>query len=183
MTIYVSNFILLIFMVSCLWVNSSSTSCSIFPSLNCSCFQSDADLHVSLPIKTYSHLHCQGNALTKKTFQSPFGVDFKYQNRFRTISLEFSIDKRLEIQTNQFNSLAMLSSQTDPQAQIEISLRFYGFTHFKFHPQSLTSTIFQSKHQNKRLWLHFIPATSKSLHQVVALSQGEFHMINNTFFI
>jgi len=140
-----------------------STSCSIFPSLNCSCFQSNFDLSLPLPIKSYSHLYCQGNSLNKRTFQSPFGLDFKYQNRFRTISIEFFVKNSIEIETNQFDSLSMLFSQTDNNAQIEISIRFSGFTHIKFHNQSLTSNIFQRKHQNKRLSLHFLPTTSNSI--------------------
>ncbi|CAF1085906.1 unnamed protein product [Adineta steineri] len=142
---------------------NSSTSCSIFPLLNCSCFQSNLDLNHPSPIKIYSHLHCQGNSLNKKTFQQPFGSDFKNQNHFRTISIEFFLEKKIEIQTNQFDSLSMLFSQTDAHAQIEISLRFNHFTHIKFHKQSITSNIFQRKHQNKRLWLHFIPKIPKSI--------------------
>lgn len=137
---------------------SSSTSCSIFPLLNCSCFQSNIDLNSSLSRKTYSHLYCQGNSLTEKTFQSPFGSDFKYQNHFQTVSIEFSNEENFEIQSNQFDSLAMLFSQTDINTQIDIYLRFNGFNHITFHKYALTSTIFQQKHQNKRLWLHLIPA-------------------------
>ena len=137
---------------------NSSASCSIFPSLNCSCFQSNIDLNSPLPIKTYSHLYCQGNSLNKKTFQSPYGSDFVNQNRFQTISIEFFLKNHVEIQTNQFDSLSMLFSQTDNHALIEISIRFNGFNHITLHRQSITSNIFQKKHQNKHLWLRFIPA-------------------------
>ncbi len=109
-------------------------------------------------MKTYSHLYCQGNSLTKKTFQSPFGSDFKHQTHFHTVSIEFNNENRIEIQSNQFDSLAMLFSETNIDAQIDIYLRFNGFNHITFHKHSLTSTIFQRKHQNKRLWLHLIPA-------------------------
>ncbi len=137
---------------------SPSTCCSIFASLNCSCFQSNVDLNSSSSMKTYSHLYCQGNSLTKKTFQSPFGSDFKHQTHFRTVSIELNNENRIEIQSNQFDSLAMLFSETNIDAQIDIYLRFNGFNHITFHKHSLTSTIFQRKHQNKRLWLHLIPA-------------------------
>ncbi len=135
------------------------TSCSIFLSLNCSCFQSDFDLSISSPIKVYSHLYCQGNLLNKKTFQSPFGFDFKNQNRFRTISIEFSHQNQYEIHSNQFDSLALLFSQTHDHAKIEISIRFKDFNKIIFHKQSLTSNIFQPKHHQKHLTLHFIPKT------------------------
>ena len=158
----------------------SSTTCSIFPSLNCSCFQSDSDLRVPLPIKTYSHLHCKGNSLNKKTFQSPYGSDFKYQNRFQTISIEFFLKNQIEILTNQFDSLSMLFSQTEIDAQIEISIRLNGFTHIKLNKQSLTSNIFQRKHQNKRLSLHFLPTTSNSI-QVNSYFLTIFLIINNIF--
>jgi len=138
----------------------SSTSCSIFPSLNCSCFQSNIDLNSSLSRKTYSHLYCQGSSLNEKTFHSPFGSDFKHQNHFRTVSIEFSNKNNIEIQSNQFDSLAMLFSETPIDAQIDIYLRFNGFTHITFHKHSLTSSIFQRKHQNKRLWIHLIPSRS-----------------------
>jgi hypothetical protein len=136
-----------------------STSCSIFLSLNCSCFQSNFDLNLSLPIKTYSHLYCQGNILNKKIFQPPFGFDFKNQNRFRTISFEFFLKNDVEIHSNHFDSLSLLFSQTDKDAKIEISIRFNGFNHITFYKQSLTSNIFHQKHHNKHLSLHFIPKT------------------------
>ena len=153
-----SNLLILIPILINLSLVSTSTSCSIFPSLNCSCFQSNIDLNTSSSRKIYSHLYCQGNSLTEKTFQSPFGSDFKYQNNFRTISLEFTNDDLIEIHSNQFDPLAMLFSETNFNAQIEIYLRFIGFRHIVFDKQSLTSTIFQRKHQNKRLWIHLIPA-------------------------
>ena len=137
-----------------------STSCSIFPSLNCSCFQSDSDLILSLPIKTYSHLHCHGSSFNKKTFQPPYGFDFQIQNRFRTVSIEFSPKKQVEIPTNQFNPLSMLFTETDDNAQIEISIRFNGFSQIKFNKQSFTSNMFHRKHQNKHLWLRLIPTIS-----------------------
>ncbi len=139
---------------------SSSTLCSIFPSLNCSCFQSNIDLNTSSSIKTYSHLYCQGKFLTDKTFQSLFGLDFKYQNHFRTISIEFINENRFEIQSNQFDTLAMLFSETDFDVPIDIYLRFIGFDHITFQERSLTSNMFQRKHQNRRLWIHLIPARS-----------------------
>jgi hypothetical protein len=155
-----SNLLIFLAILILLPLVSSSTSCSIFPSLNCSCFQSNVDLNSSSSIKTYSHLYCHGNSLTKKTFQSPFGFDFKHQTHFRTVSIELNNENRIEIQSNQFDSLAMLFSETNIDAQIDIYLRFNGFNHITFHKHSLTSTIFQRKHQNKRLWLHLIPARS-----------------------
>jgi hypothetical protein len=125
--------------------------------LNCSCYQSNSDLNLSLPIKSYSHLYCEGNILNKKTFQSPFGFDFKTQNRFRTISIEFFLKNNVEIQSNHFDSLSLLFSQTNIDEQIEISIRFNNFNHIIFNKQSFTSNIFQDKHQNKHLSLHFIP--------------------------
>ena len=92
---------------------NSSTSCSIFLSLNCSCFQSNADLNVSLPMKIYSHLFCHGYSLDNKTFEYPFGYDFSVQNYFHTISMTFFLKNRVEIQSNQFDSLAILFSQTN----------------------------------------------------------------------
>lgn len=136
---------------------NNSRCCSIFLSLNCSCYQSNIDLESLLPIKTYSHLYCQGNSLNKKTFQSPFGLDFSNQNRFRTISIEFDFKKSVEIHSNQFNSLSLLFSQTNKDAKIEISIRFINFTKILLNKQSLTSKIFQEKHQNRHLSLHFIP--------------------------
>jgi hypothetical protein len=106
------NWNLLILMVISFSLVSSSTSCSIFPSLNCSCFQSNIDLNKSSLIKTYSHLYCQGKSLTDRTFQSPFGSDFNYQNHFRTVSIEFINENQFEIQSNQFDTLAMLFSET-----------------------------------------------------------------------
>jgi hypothetical protein len=111
-------------------------------------------------MKTYSHLYCQGNSLNEKTFQSPFGSDFKYQNHFRTVSIEFTNENHLEIQSNQFDTLAMLFSETNFDVPIDIYLRFIGFDHIAFQNRSLTSTIFQQKHQNRRLWIHLIPARS-----------------------
>jgi hypothetical protein len=111
-------------------------------------------------IKIYSHLYCQGKFLTKKTFQYPFGSDFKYQNHFRTISIEFINDNQIEIQSNQFDTLAMLFSETNFDIPIDIYLRFIGFNHIAFQERSLTSNIFQRKHQNRRLWIHLIPTRS-----------------------
>jgi hypothetical protein len=157
---YYSNILIFVPLLMIFPLVSSSTSCSIFVSLNCSCFQSNVDLNTSLPIKTYSHLYCQGTSLTERTFQSPFGVDFKHQNHFRTVSIEFSIENRVEIRSNQFDSLAMLFSETNVNVPIDINLRFNGFTHITFAQESLTSTIFQRKHQTKRLWLNLIPIRS-----------------------
>lgn len=134
-----------------------STICSIYSSLNCSCYQSEYDLYHQLPMKTYSHLFCQGNSLTKKTFQPPFGSDFFIHNRFRTIALEFFLDHHIEIHRNQFDSLALLFSQTDSNAQIEISIRLNGFTRIQFHEQSMNSNLFQKKHHKKQFSLHLTP--------------------------
>lgn len=137
----------------------------MFPSLNCSCFQSNNDLNINISKPIYSHLYCQGKSLTEKTFQFPFGSDFKYQNNFRTVSIEFSDEDIFEIHSKQFDPLAMLFSETDINAQIDIHLRFNGFNHITFHKYALTSTIFQKKHQHKRLWIHLIP-TRNNLSQV-----------------
>ncbi|CAF1209821.1 unnamed protein product [Rotaria sordida] len=138
---------------------NSTTSCSVFLSLNCSCFQSNIDLNLSLPTTIYSHLYCQGYSLNKNTFQSPFGYHYYYQNRFRTISLEFFLKNKVEIHSNQFDSLSTLFSQTDNDAEIELSIRFNGFTHITFNKYSLTSKTFHQKHYRKNLRLHFIPIT------------------------
>ncbi|UJR24785.1 hypothetical protein I4U23_006160 [Adineta vaga] len=159
----------------------SSTTCSIFPSLNCSCFQSNYDLTSTLPIKIYSHLYCKGNILTKNTFQSPFGSDYKHQNRFRTISIEFLHEKQIEIHTNQFDSLAMLFSLTEKTAQIELSLRFNNFTYIKFNKQAITSNIFQKKHQNIRLWLYFQPTTDSNQINSGDDNLDQFQFSQNSF--
>lgn len=141
-----------------------SRICSIYRSLNCSCFQSDNDLLNNSPIKTYSHLHCQGISLNKKTFQSPFGSDFYKQNRFRTISLEFFLnDEEVEIGRNQFNSLSLLTSQTEATVQIEISIRLNGFRRILFKEESINSHMFHHKHQRKHFSLHLTP---KALHHI-----------------
>ncbi|CAF1091279.1 unnamed protein product [Rotaria sp. Silwood1] len=168
-----SNILILLSILIIFPLVNSSTSCSIFPLLNCSCFQSNIDLNPTSIIKTYSHLYCQGNSLTEKTFQSPFGYDFKYQNHFRTVSIEFFIENHIEIQSNQFDSLSMLFSETDNNDQIDIFLRFNGFKHITFHNHSLTSRIFQKRPQNKRLWIHLIPMRSN-------LTQIEFDEENST---
>jgi len=162
------NLIILILFLIIFPLVYCSTSCSIFPSLNCSCFQSNIDLNSSLSRKTYSHLYCHGSLLNEKTFYSPFGSDFKYQNHFRTVSIEFSNENNIEIQSNQFDSLAMLFSETNIDAEIDIYLRFNRFRHITFHKHSLTSSIFQRKHQNKRLWIHLIPVRS-NLTEVIYL--------------
>lgn len=136
----------------------SSTSCSIFPLLNCSCFQSSTDLNSDSLIKTYSHLYCQGNSLTEQIFQPPFGPDFSYQKHFRTVSIEFFSANRIEIQENQFDSLALLFSETNNNDQVNVILRFDGFSHITFHKNSLTSKIFQEKPQNKHLSIYLIPS-------------------------
>ncbi|CAF0840890.1 unnamed protein product [Adineta ricciae] len=176
MNINLSNSIIFNIIVLFLLCSSvkSSTSCSIFPSLNCSCFQSNLDLTSTLPIKTYSHLYCQGTSLDQNTFQSPFGLDFKHQNRFRTVSIQFFLKQKVEIITNQFDALAMLFSLTESSAQIEVTLHFNGFQRIKFHPQAITSNIFQRKHQNTRLKLHFIPETNSN-----QLFTGEDNSMNN----
>ncbi|CAF3927507.1 unnamed protein product [Rotaria magnacalcarata] len=142
-------------------IKNSATSCSIFLSLNCSCFQSNFDLNFTLPLKTYSHLYCQGNSLNEKTFKSPFGFDFQNQ-RFRTISIEFFLKNQVEIRSNHFDSLSILYSQTNDDADIELSIRFIGFTHITFNKYSISSNIFQRKHYKKHLWLHFIPITTNN---------------------
>ncbi|KAG0421875.1 hypothetical protein DMUE_6259, partial [Dictyocoela muelleri] len=109
-----------------------STSCSIFVSLNCSCFQSESDLHSSLPNPTYSHLYCQANLARKSRFTFILGSDLQYQNRFRTVSIELFAEDQLEIQSNQFDNLSLLFSRTNVDAQIEISIRFTGFTQLIF---------------------------------------------------
>ncbi|CAF1268149.1 unnamed protein product [Rotaria sp. Silwood1] len=154
MNINILNIIVLLIIIN------SVTSCSIFLSLNCSCFESNIDLNISLPIKIYSHLYCHGNSLTKDTFQSPFGFDFQNQNHFRTISIEFFLKNQVEIYSYQFDSLSKLFSQTNNDAKIELSIRFNHFTHITFKKYSLTSKIFNEKHHKKHLWLHFIPTTS-----------------------
>ncbi|UJR23995.1 hypothetical protein I4U23_026961 [Adineta vaga] len=167
------NILLIFFIVPLV---SSSTNCSIFLSLNCSCFQSNIDLNYSLPIRTYSHLVCQGNSLNEKTFQAPFGSDFSLQNSFRTVSLEFTNENHLEIYSNQFDSLAILFSQTNSDVEIEIFLRFNGFSQITFHEYSLTSRIFQEKHENKRLWIHLIPGR-KNLTDL----ENQFYFLPNCF--
>ncbi|CAF2441927.1 unnamed protein product [Rotaria sp. Silwood2] len=171
--LFYSNILVLLSILIIFPLVYSSTSCSIFPLLNCSCFQSNVDLNSILLIKTYSHLYCQGNSLTEKTFQSPFGVDFKDQNHFRTVSIEIFTEDRLEIQSNQFDSLSMLFSETNDNDKIDIFLRFNGFKHITFHNHSLTSTIFQQRPQNKRLWINLIPMINN-------LTQIEFDEENFT---
>ena len=139
------------FVILCQFV-CFGNSCSIFPSLNCSCFQSNLD-----STSTYSHLYCQGNLLTDKTFQSPYGSDFRRENYFRTISIEIRHENHLEIRSNHFDSLAMLFSGTNLHVPIDVSLRFIGFETITFHEKSLTSSIFQRKHQTKRLHIYLIP--------------------------
>lgn len=136
-----------------------STSCSIFVSLNCSCFQSntpDTELLVSL---TYSHLYCQGETLSKEPLQWALGVDRSEYNRFRTISIELTIEDHLEVSTNQFDGLAFLFSATELDIQVEISLRFTRFTRLTFEKESLTSRMFHTDHRNRRLSLTFVPLT------------------------
>lgn len=147
---------LLLISFSLIW---SCQCCSIFPSLNCSCFQSNSTIEI------YSHLYCQGHSLTRDTFQSPFGSDYLHQNQFRTVSIEFSNNSELEIHSNQFDSLSMLFSKTHSQYPIELSLRFTEFDHISFASNSLTSKIFQENHPDRRLSLHLIPRR-KNLTQV-----------------
>lgn len=139
---------------------TNATPCSIFLSLNCSCFQSNFDLNLFLPIKSYSHLYCKGNYLTRETFQSPVGLNFLNQTRFRTISIEFFLKNQVEIHSNQFDSLSNLFYDTNSDAEIELSIRFHGFSNIIFNKYSFTSKIFQEKHYKKRLCLHFIPMNS-----------------------
>lgn len=164
---------IVVIVVSLSSLPTRSTCCSIFPTLNCSCFQSESDLDASLPIKTYSHLHCKGEALSVRTFQAPFGKDFPHQNRFRTISIEFALRDQVEIHSNQFDALSTLFSLTESSAQIELSIRFTGFTHIKFHTHALTSRTFHKKHHRTRLWLHFFPTvlTPTGFNQVRHLSR------------
>ncbi|CAF1236925.1 unnamed protein product [Adineta ricciae] len=155
---------------------SASTNCSIFPLLNCSCFRSSIDL----PTATYSHLVCQGNSLNEQTFREPFGEDFVHQNQFRTISLEFLTDEHVEIQSNQFDPLAKLFSRTNSAAQIEIFLRFNGFSQITFHEYSLTSNIFQEKHVNQHLDIHLIPGRINST-EFYTNSDEQFIFSRNCF--
>ncbi|CAF1293318.1 unnamed protein product [Adineta steineri] len=178
-------FILLILLIRFSLVYSSTT-CSIFPSLNCSCFQSNIDLNVTLTTKIYSHLYCQGNSLNKTTFQYPFGSDFKHQSRFRTISIEIFNKNHVEIHSHQFDSLAMLFSQTNPDIQVNISLRFDGFSQITFHEYSLTSAMFQQKHQNKNLRIDFIPSTynltqMETNEENITNIEEQFHFSSNCF--
>jgi hypothetical protein len=113
--------------------------------------------------------------LNKKTFQSPFGFDFKNQNRFRTISIEFSHQNQIEIHSNQFDSLALLFSQTPFDAKIEISIRFSHFNKIIFNEKSFTSNIFQKKHQQKHLSLHFLPKTIN----LIQVNPNIFRRYNN----
>lgn len=140
-------------------VETSSTSCLISSSLNCSCFHSNSDLSLSLSLsKTiYSHLYCQANSLNEKTFANAFQQEFFDQNYFETISLEFSLTNQIEIHRNQFQSLANLTSKTNRNSPIEITIRFVGFTELSFGSHSLTSTMFNGKHANRSLSLYFIP--------------------------
>ena len=144
---------------------SSCQCCSIYPSLNCSCFQSNSDINTSSTIQIYSHLYCQGDSLTEKTFQSPFGSDFSHQHQFRTVSIEFSNMSEIKIHSNQFDSLSMLFSQINSEFPIDLSLRFNEFDHISFSSNSLTSKIFPENHPNPRLSLHLIPRR-KNLTQV-----------------
>ena len=151
-----------------------SRICSIYRSLNCSCYQSDNDLLNNSPIKIYSHLYCQGKSLNEKTFQSPFGSDFYQQNRFRTISLEFFLnDEQVEIDRNQFNSLALLTSQSESNVQIEISIRLNGFRQIIFKEESINSQMFHHKHHKKHFSLHLTPTTLHHI-QVKSISPWNF---------
>jgi hypothetical protein len=163
--------VIIISMVTC-------SPCSIYPLLNCSCYQSDNDLYSSSSIKTYSHLYCQGKLLSKKTFQSPFGLDFQHQNRFRTISIEFLVENEVEISRNQFDSLALLFSRTNDHEQIEISIRLNGFSHIRLNEKSVTSNIFRQNHQNRHLTLHLIPKLSKYI-QVKKFIFLKLNLLNN----
>ena len=136
-----------------------STSCSIFVSLNCSCFQSNTPDIELLSNPTYSHLYCQGETLSKEPLQWALASDRSKYNRFRTISIELAIEDHLHVSPNQFDSLAFLFAATDPGSQIEISLRFTRFTRLTFERESLTSRMFPTDHRNKRLWLTFVPLT------------------------
>ena len=135
-----------------------SIGCSIFSSLNCSCFQSADDLNDSTRNKTlYSHLYCQGEHLNATSFEYSSNFDRDYSKTFRTISIEFSIDDQIEILSNQFDPLGKLVVDRNPVDSIEIFLRFRQFHRIKFHSHSITSNIFGEKHSRKFLSLDFIP--------------------------
>ena len=148
-----SNFFILITILTTFEFVSSSTSCSIFPSFNCSCFQSNSNLSR----KIYSHLYCQGKSLNAKTFQPPFGSDFKSQNHFHTLSIDFFLENDVEIHSNQFDSLSILFSKTNPNVQIHVFVRFHGFTRIQIDEYSFNEKTFEQRPENKHLWLYFLP--------------------------
>ena len=105
-------------------LSTSSTPCSIFLTLNCSCFQSNIDLNQAQSVTMYSHLYCQGHSLNNETFQLPFGSNFNYQNRFRTVSIEFFLENQVIIQSNQFDILSKLVLLTSTNLKVNFfSLR------------------------------------------------------------
>lgn len=63
----------------------------------------------------------------------------------------------------------------NPDAQIEISIRFNGFTQTIFDKQSFTSNIFQQKYQNKILSLK----TTNS----IQVNHTFFYSVNNNFLL
>lgn len=125
--------------------------CVVFPSMNCSCYQSNVSMEF------YSHLYCRVNSLMEKSLQLTNQSNVEQLNRFRTISLEFSDEDHMEIHSNQFDGLAMLFSQTDSSIPIDISLRFTEFNRIQFSTNSLTSKIFPPNHLQRRLAIYLIP--------------------------
>ena len=128
-------------------------SCSIFSSLTCECFQSDADL----PSSIYSHLHCQGSFSSGQRLDLPLGGDAYRLNRFRTVSLEFSLQGRTHIFAHQFENLTWLFVSTPVNSPVEISLRFNHFTELVLHRSALATNISQPKH----FQLSFLPSRPK----------------------
>jgi hypothetical protein len=167
---WITSSILIVLLVP--WV-SMSDFCSVFSSLTCFCFQSDMDFIRSLssPVKTYSHLHCHPASLDLTTFRHLLNFDRQRFNQFRTISLEFVANGQLTIKSNQFDLLAKLFAETSDDAQIEIRLRFTGFTQITVEKRAFTSTMFHRRHQNTRFFLYLIPATVSETKVSVSVSR------------
>lgn len=117
-------------------------SCSIFSSLTCECFQSDADL----PSSIYSHLHCRGSFSSGQRLDLPLGDDAFRFNRFRTVNLDFTLEGQTEIFAEQFSNLSCLFVSTPVNSPVEISLRFNHFTELLLHRSALATNISQPKH-------------------------------------
>ena len=136
----------------------SAGSCSIFSSLNCSCFHSDVDPSASF----YSHLFCQGRFSSRRPFDFPLAEDLSLHNRFRTVTLEFALEGHVEVLSDQFSNLSWLFVSTPRETPVEISLRFNGFTRLTLHRSSLTTNISQSTH----FQFSFLPSRSNDSLQV-----------------